>query len=153
MNIRPAVPSDAEAILALERASFAVPWSESSIRGDLASNPAAHYLVAVEEGCVVGYIGMWAILDEAQVMDVAVAPAARRRGIGRALVARMIEEARELGLDRILLEVREKNTGAIALYAAMGFESDGLRRGYYPDDGDNAILMSRKIRGRNTECR
>ena len=145
MSIRPADLSDAEAILALERASFAVPWSESSIRGDLESNPAAHYLVAVEEGNVVGYIGMWAILDEAQVMDIAVAPAARRRGIGRELVARLIEEARELGLDRILLEVREKNTGAIALYAAMGFESDGLRRGYYLDDRDNAVLMSRKI--------
>ena len=145
MSIRPADLSDAEAILALERASFAVPWSESSIRRDLESNPAAHYLVAVEEGNVVGYIGMWAILDEAQVMDIAVAPAARRRGIGRELVARLIEEARELGLDRILLEVREKNTGAIALYAAMGFESDGLRRGYYLDDRDNAVLMSRKI--------
>ena len=78
-------------------------------------------------------------------MDVAVAPASRRLGIGRALIERLLEEARDLSLTRILLEVREKNTGAIALYVSMGFEREGLRKGYYPDDGDNAVLMSRKI--------
>ena len=145
MTVRVATPADADAILALERASFSIPWSEESIRSDLAENAAARYWVAEEDGRVVGYVGLWRVLDEGQIMDVAVLPSHRRRGIATELLEALIEDCEAAGIDRLLLEVREKNVGALALYERLGFEREGLRRGYYPDDGDNAVLMGRAV--------
>lgn len=145
MTVRPATPADADAIVAIERASFAIPWSEASIRRDLADNPAARVLVAEQDGRVVGYVGLWRVLDEGQVNDVAVLPEFRRRGVGRALVRGMARNARDEGMVRLSLEVRSRNDAAIALYEAEGFVREGLRKGYYADDGDDAVLMGRTL--------
>lgn len=145
MTLRIATVQDAQAIAALERTCFTVPWSQDAIAGDLRSNPAAFYLLAEEEGRVVGYVGMWHVLDEAQVTNLAVHPEHRRKGIGTTLLAALAVKAKAEGIETILLEVRERNIAAIALYESMGFVRDGLRKGYYPDDGDAAVLMSRKV--------
>ncbi len=145
MTVRRATPADADAIVAIERASFAVPWSEASVRHDLETNPDARVWVAEEAGRVVGYAGLWRVLDEGQVNDVAVLPDVRRRGIGRALVRRMARDAADEGIVRLTLEVRSRNTAAIALYEAEGFGREGRRKGYYADDGDDAVLMGRSL--------
>jgi len=145
VSVRVAVPADADAILALERACFTIPWNEQSIRSDLTSNAAAHYWVAEQGGLVVGYVGLWRILDEGQIMDVAVLPTYRRRGIARRLLQSLLDDCVAAGVDRLLLEVRSKNVGAITLYEGLGFVREGLRKGYYPDDGDSAVLMGRDV--------
>jgi [ribosomal protein S18]-alanine N-acetyltransferase len=146
MNVRVATPADADAILELERTCFTLPWSEDSIRSDLSGNAAARYWVAEADGRIVGYVGLWRVLDEGQIMDVAVLPSHRRRGVGTKLLETLIADCASAGIDRLLLEVREKNLGALALYEGMGFEREGLRKGYYPDDGDNAVLMGHVLR-------
>jgi len=146
VTVRVARPADADAILALERASFTIPWSEESIRSDLEDNAAARYWVAEVDGRVVGYVGLWRVLDEGQIMDVAVLPSHRRHGVATRLLEALIEDCAAAGIDRLLLEVREKNVGALALYEGLGFEREGLRKGYYPDDGDSAVLMGRAVR-------
>lgn len=90
---------------------------------------------------IVGFLVYWLIHDELHVLDVVTAPEARRRGVARSLMAEGMGAARRAGASRVLLEVRRSNSPAIALYRALGFLQDTVRRGYYPD-GEDAILMS-----------
>ena len=145
MTLRRAAPGDADAIAALERICFAVPWSRESILADLGNNPAAKYLLAEQDGEVAGYVGMWHVLDEGQITNLAVRPEHRRQGVATLLLGALLAEARAEKVARVMLEVRERNTGAIALYESMGFRRNGLRKGYYPDDGDNAVLMDIRL--------
>lgn len=131
------------ALAALEHACFSHPWSEQALRDEL-DNPTAVFFVAVgEDGAVRGYVGMHHILDEADITNVAVFPAARRQGVGRALIQAVADYAAEQALVRVTLEVRASNAAAIALYEGFGFVQDGRRPRFYSDPTEDALLYSR----------
>ena len=144
--VRPAVGSDVADICRLEQICFSDPWSEVSLRHDLTENPAAHYRTAVQpDGRLIGYIAWWQVADEAEIINLAVAPEWRGRRIGRLLLAGMIDEAVRSGASCIHLEVRESNRPARRLYDQAGFCQTGVRAGYYADDHENAITMLKRL--------
>jgi len=143
MEIRAAKAMDVPRLAAIDAASSSSPWAEAAFTAELAGSagPAARTLeVAAEAGAVRGFICYWAVAGEVHLLNVAVEPAVRRRGIGRALLRHLIERAAELRAHVIRLEVRAGNAAARSLYAAAGFCEVGLRRGYYPG-GEDAVLL------------
>ena len=144
--IRPAVPADLPELVRLEQACFARPWSEASLRYDLEQHPEARYLAACDaDGRVIGYAAYWITLDEAMITNIAVAVDWRRQGVGRQLLEAMIGQAAADQLRVLTLEVRPSNEAARSLYEAAGFRTIGLRRGYYEDNGEDAIIMQKNI--------
>lgn len=141
--IRSGIPSDIDDMEILEQRCFAVPWSRESILYDLCGNHLAAYFVAELSGRVVGYIGVWKIVDEGHITNVAVSPDCRRMQIGSALLKTMLEVTAEEGIERHTLEVRAGNEPAIGLYKKFGFETAGRRKGYYEDNGEDALIMWR----------
>ncbi|HJN15443.1 MAG TPA: ribosomal protein S18-alanine N-acetyltransferase [Armatimonadota bacterium] len=131
---------DIEAIIAIENTSFSAPWPPEAFEEEL-SRRIATYLVAMTAGQLAGYAGMWCVAGEAHIMNIAVAPSRRRRGIGEALLLTLIDNARERGSALAYLERRESNDAAARLYAKLGFQAVGRRRRYYRDTGEDAILM------------
>ncbi|MDD6189711.1 MAG: ribosomal protein S18-alanine N-acetyltransferase [Clostridiales bacterium] len=125
----------------LERICFSMPWSAEMIRSEL-ENPSCLYLAALEGDTLVGYIGVQTVLDEGYINNVAVRPEYRRRGIASALISLLIEQAREIGLAFLTLEVRASNDAAITLYEKLGFSPVGRRRNYYEKPREDAILMT-----------
>ncbi len=134
------VPADIAVVTRLDSECFSTAWSESAYSGELRLNN-AHYYIADIDGVTVGFAGMWLILDEMTVNRLAVCPSDRRNGIGRLLLAHLIDEAVRLGATAATLEVRTTNTSAIMLYEKMGFVSEGIRKGYYSDSGEDALIM------------
>ena len=128
------------AILAIEKDSNGSPWSERSFRNEL-DHPNGMFLVAKDLGKVVGYAGEWFVVDEAHITTVAVDPAYRRKGIGRRLTIALLEEAKTRNMDCSTLEVRSGNEAAIELYKQLGFEITATRKGYYPDNQEDALVM------------
>lgn len=128
----------------IEKVSFPTPWSRASFLGEL-KNDFARYLVAAKDERVLGYAGMWLILDEAHVTNLAVHPDYRGRGVGRALMAGLMWLAVCLGAVRMTLEVRVSNEAAIGLYKRLGFRQEGRRRGYYSDTGEDALIMWKNL--------
>ena len=125
------------ALAALEAACFTDPWSENALREEL-SNPCARFIVAVFNGEIAGYLGCHHIGDEGFVANVAVFPAFRRRGIGKALVTAAFTD----NLSRLTLEVRASNEPAIALYRSLGFVEEGRRPRFYSHPTEDALLYS-----------
>lgn len=141
--IRQAGEWDIDAISSLEKICFTVPWSRDSIARELTENDMAFYIVAELNGQVVGYAGMWHIVDEAHITNVAVLPEQRNKHIATAIIAVMIQFSEEKGIRRFTLEVRSSNEPAKALYRNFGFKEEGLRKGYYEDNGEDAVIMWR----------
>ncbi|CAB3389408.1 ribosomal protein S18-alanine N-acetyltransferase [Kyrpidia spormannii] len=139
--IRPMRTSDLDRIQEIERASFTVPWSRNAFYGELADNHFARYIVAQRGDLVVGYAGMWLILDEAHITNIAVHPEARRQHVGETLLRYAMAYARSQGAMRMTLEVRVSNAPAQHLYRKLGFTAKGVRRGYYTDNHEDAIIM------------
>lgn len=142
-NVRPMHSFDIDAVLAVERASFLTPWSRAAFEAEMDDNELAHYLVIEADGEVIGYAGMWMILDEAHVTNIAIAPGFRSKGLGTVLVTALIDSAIQLGATCMTLEVRASNLDAQRLYRRLGFEPRGLRPGYYSDTGEDALIMWR----------
>lgn len=140
LQIRPMTPDDISAIVAMEKRCFTTPWTSHAFRMEL-KNHLAVYQVASLDGQVMGYGGMWLILDEAHVTNVAVHPQARGRGIGKALMKTLIQETVDRRLKRMTLEVRKSNETALAMYRKLGFRMSGIRPGYYQDTGEDALIM------------
>lgn len=141
--LRPAEVKDVEAIAEIEKICFATPWSEDAVYKEITSNLIAHYIIGEIDGKVVGYVGFWQILDEGHITNVAVRPEFRGNHIGSALIAIMIEVGTSLGLTRYTLEVRSSNEPAKALYRNFNFKEAGLRKGYYEDNDEDAVIMWR----------
>lgn len=139
--VRRATENDISAIEALENRCFASPWSYESLYHDIIENKLAFYLVAEEDGKVCGYVGVWKIFDEGHITNVAVAPEYRRRHIASAMLCSLTDILKDNGVCRYTLEVRSGNEPAKALYAMLGFEEAGVRKGYYEDNGEDAIIM------------
>ncbi len=129
-------------ILTIENEVNGSPWSERSFRNEI-DHPHGLFRVALEGGEVVGYGGVWLVIDEAHITNVAVAPGFQRQGIGRRLMLELLKAARDKGMACATLEVRAGNSPALHLYETLGFERTALRRGYYPDNKEDAVVMWR----------
>ena len=136
-------PSHIDQVVEIEKSSFPTPWSRQAFTYEVLNNSFARYIVALQGEKVLGYSGMWIILDEAHITNVAVHPAFRRQGIGRALMMEIMRSAFMAGVSRIMLEVRPSNNAARRLYTSLGFYEQGRRRRYYTDTGEDAIIMWR----------
>lgn len=132
---------DLEAVCSVDRLSFTVPWSRQAFLAELHEGH-AFYRVALLEGAVVGYLGSHLVLDEAHVTTLGVHPAVRRRRVGERLLAEFLGECLRRGCRRITLEVREGNAAALGLYRKYGFQVAGRRRRYYPDNDEDALIMT-----------
>lgn len=125
----------------VERLSFKTPWSTNAFLRELTENIYADYLVAMVGDRVVGYAGMWVVIDEAHVTNVAVHPDFRGRHIGERMMFDLFARAKQRGAARMTLEVRTSNDVAKHLYEKHGFVARGLRKNYYSDTGEDAIIM------------
>lgn len=142
MRILNAEIRHAPEIAALERVCFSDPWPEDLICRWITGEDKLFLVCEDAQGAVCGYIGAQTVLDEGYIGNVAVSPAARRQGVGRALLDAMAALAREKGLAFLTLEVRAGNAAARSLYAGCGFAEVGLRRGYYDSPKEDAVLMT-----------
>jgi ribosomal-protein-alanine N-acetyltransferase len=137
--------ADLEEVLAIERASFSMPWSRGAFLYELEQNRVARCYVVREDGRLIGYICLWEVADEVHVTNVAVHPDLRRRGVGRALLSAVLDDARQRKLRLVVLEVRPSNVEALGLYESFGFRVVGRRRGYYYDTGEDALVMEASL--------
>lgn len=137
--LRPCVELDLPAVLDIERASFPLPWQEAFFLAEL-RNPRSLFLVAVQEGQVIGYLCCWLVADEVQILRVAVHPANRQQRIGKALLLATLAEARQEGARSASLEVRKSNLPALAFYLGLGFREVATRQRYY-ENGEDALLL------------
>lgn len=143
LTIRMADAADVDIIAQLEQICFTVPWTRESILRELEENSMALYFVAEVDGNPVGYGGMWIIVDEGHIINIAVLPQFRGRHIASLLMAVLIAFGETRGVKRFTLEVRSSNEPAKAVYRKFLFKEEGLRRGYYQDNGEDAIIMWR----------
>jgi ribosomal-protein-alanine N-acetyltransferase len=134
---------DLDAIERIERASYPTPWSRSMFASELAKPSSLSFGAVDETGTLVGYLVLSRYVDAWHVMNVAVAPERRRQGIASALLHRLLELTKDDALRGYTLEVRISNLGAIRLYERFGFRRKGIRRGYYTDNREDALIMWR----------
>ena len=125
----------------IERASFTTVWPTDAFYNELSTNKLAHYFVGKLEGRIVAYGGIWVILEDSHITTVAVDPNLRGRGLGEAMVLKLIDEGIERGAAWMTLEVRESNVSAQQLYRKYGFTTVTTRKGYYSDDNESALVM------------
>lgn len=140
LHFRRMAPEDADAVEIVEKACFKIPWSRESF-WKAAGNADTCYLLAVDGEHIVGYAGCWLSFEEAQVTNVAILPEFRGKGIATKLMAELIRYVQKRGVTAMTLEVRPSNAPARALYARYGFKEAGVRKNYYQDDGEDAIIM------------
>ena len=143
MEIRKMTDREVPQVAELEKLCFSQPWSEKSVAGEL-DNPLALWLVAMEGDRLAGYVGSQTVMDETDMMNLAVAPQFRRQGVGKALVNALVASLKELGSRCLTLEVRDSNGPARALYAKLGFAEVGRRRGYYRDPREDALILRKE---------
>lgn len=139
--LTPMTPAHLDRVIEVEHACFSAPWSKSTFYQEITANPYAHYIVAVNGDQVAGYAGTWLILDESHVTNVAVAPQWRRQGIAKQLMEYLLLTSFKQGANRITLEVRRSNLAAQQLYQGFGFCVEGVRKGYYTDNKEDALIM------------
>ena len=136
----------------IEKLCFSMPWTPEQLRAQL-HDTQHECIVALDlDGNVLGYVGMMFVLDEGYIANVAVAPPARRRGVGRALIASLLARADQMQLAFVTLEVRPSNHAAIALYEGFGFEVVGRRKNYYDKPSEDALLMTKFRKGATLSC-
>jgi ribosomal-protein-alanine N-acetyltransferase len=140
--IEPMTLADLPAVHRIERASFSSPWPDDAYRSELQTNRLASYLVARAGDEVVGFGGIWLMVDEAHITTFAVDPAWRRQGIGERLLLALLDVALVRRAREATLEVRLSNVAARRLYEKYGFRPVGLRPNYYSDDGEDALIMT-----------
>ena len=140
LDIRPFTHDDLAEILAIENASFSDPWNKSKFEEELNIQYSLHYAAAIDKN-ICGYIIVWYAGGEFHILNIAVSPAQRRKGIAKALISFITDLAVQKGVTGTFLEVRSKNEAALRLYAESGFTKYGIRKKYYPDD--DAVLMRR----------
>jgi len=138
--IRRMTMADVDGVAAVEAATFPTPWSRDAFESEM-KNVAARYLVAEKDGEIIGYAGAWIILDESHITNIAVLQSQRGQGIGRRLTHGLLEYLSNLGAAYATLEVRKSNVVAQNLYVSLGFIKLGVRKRYYEDNGEDALIM------------
>jgi [ribosomal protein S18]-alanine N-acetyltransferase len=141
LAIEPMRHSDIPTVQAIERDIFLSPWPRNAYASELSQNRQAHYIVLRHGGELVGYGGLWKVVQEAHVTTIGVRASSQGQGFGTVIFAALIQRSYELGARWITLEVRASNSRAIRLYQRFGFTSIGRRRGYYTDNGEDAVIM------------
>jgi ribosomal-protein-alanine N-acetyltransferase len=144
LRFRPITTADLDDIMVIERSSFSFPWSINFFRQELQVACARSVLVE-SDGAIIGYILFWLLPGAIDIHNIAVHLEHRRRGIARMLLDRVVAEARRHTAIRVLLEVRKSNLAAQKLYEAMGFVATGIRKGYYSDNGEDALAMTLEV--------
>lgn len=139
--VRPMLTTDLDVILEIERASFSTPWSVEAFKAELKENEYARYLCLELNGQVIGYMGLWFILDEGHITNIAITSNYRGQRWGEFLMRSVMEKMAEQGMERMTLEVRVSNSAAQSLYKRLGFVTAGFRKGYYADTGEDAMIM------------
>jgi len=133
---------DVDAVSEIEKQSFAVPWSRDAFVREVTENRCARYLVAREDGIPVAYAGMWLVLDEGHVTNIAVRKDARGRGLGEMVARALMQLAADTGVNYMTLECRRSNLVAQSLYKKLGFVEVGFRKRYYADNNEDALVMA-----------
>lgn len=152
VTLRPLMREDAPTLAQLEQLCFSAPRSQAQLERE-AENPLGRFVVAVlDTGAIAGYAGMQCICDEAYVENIAVFPAYRGQGIGRALTCRLIDTAREEACAFLTLEVRPSNTAAVSLYESLGFRAVGRRKNFYTQPTEDGLLMTLFFAAAGEEC-
>ena len=145
-RVRPMQEEDIESVIAIDRESFSLPWSRRSYEYELLENPIAQLFVAERIAPppvqIIGYLGVWELRDEGHISTVAVTGDQRRKGVAEDLLRHALEYLGQRGIRAVTLEVRRSNQAAQNLYEKYGFAVVGERRGYYRDDGEDALLMT-----------
>ena len=145
IRIRRMTREDIDGVLAVERLCFSDPWSREAFEGELSGlNPCVYFVAEAPGETICGYMGIWHILDEGHITNVAVRPEYRGRGIASAIIRTLLEFTEEEGIRDFTLEVRESNPPARNLYEKYGFTVEGVRKGYYRDNKENALIMWRR---------
>ncbi len=134
---------DIDEVVEVERQAFTTPWSRKAFEAEMYDNDLACYLVMISSGKIIGYAGAWLILDEAHVTNIALLPQYHHQGLGECLLNELIAYVRERGAASMTLEVRVSNLSAQKLYAKLGFVQKGIRRQYYTDSKEDALIMWR----------
>ena len=142
LRVEPMTLEDLPAVHAIERASFAVPWPDDAYRNEIRTNRLASYVVARLGDEVVGFAGIWVMVDEAHVTTFAVDPRWRRRGVGERMLLALLDLSVERHAREATLEVRLSNLPARKLYEKHGFRPVGIRPRYYSDNGEDALIMT-----------
>jgi ribosomal-protein-alanine N-acetyltransferase len=143
-SVRPAKVTDFDSIYEIECACFKNPWLKEPFFEDFCDNPDSFWWVAMVERKIVGFCGLWRQFDEYHIINVCVMPEFRRNRLGSELVSAMLSKADEENVKLLLLEVRVSNTAAIKLYGSFGFKSTYVRKKYYQDNDEDAIVMIRE---------
>lgn len=141
LEITGMLPEHIDQVLTIENKSFPTPWSRQAFEFELLQNEFACYLVLIQDKKVVAYGGVWVVLDEGHITNVAVHPDHRGKRLGRLLMMELMRRASARGAARMTLEVRPSNTVAINLYRSLGFMEKGVRKKYYSDNNEDAIIM------------
>lgn len=136
---------DIEAVYAIEVSSFTTPWTKDAFYKELVENTLAAYFIVEEDDHVVAYGGMWQIMDELHITNIAVEVEARGKGYSKVLMDGMIDYGKKYAFKHMTLEVRQNNKVAIALYEKYGFESVGIRPKYYMDTNEDALVMWKEL--------
>jgi|SRR3954469_14720934 [ribosomal protein S18]-alanine N-acetyltransferase len=132
---------DIDQVLEVEQASFTTPWSREAFFNEIHNNKFAVYIVLEEDNKIIGYCGTWIVIDEAHVTNIAILPGYRGKKLGEALLTKLISTAREMGARSMTLEVRVTNHVAQSLYRKFGFQNGGIRKNYYSDNQEDALIM------------
>ena len=144
VSFRSMVPADLDEVMAIERTSFRHPWSSNFFLEELQVACARSVLAQLNDK-IVGYVLFWLLPETVDIHNIAVHTGFRRQRIGQALLRQVFEQARSRHLSRVTLEVRISNIAAQKLYESVGFVSQGLRKGYYSDDGEDAMIMALEL--------
>ena len=149
-DIIPMKPEHLDMVLEIEKQSYTMPWSKNDYITELIKTESI-YFVAVENGAVIGYIGMWHIINEGHITTVAVSPQKRKSGVGAALLHKLTETAEQLEMVGLLLEVRVNNYAAQRLYLKNGFILERIRKNYYSDTGEDALILWKNLGTENND--
>lgn len=141
VTIREMTIEDVEQVYEIEKLSFTLPWTKDSFYYEMTTNENAFYMVAETERGIVGYCGMWLVLDEAHITNIAILPDERGKKLGERLMSAAMEAARERGAVLMTLEARVSNEPALNLYRKLGFKNGGIRKRYYTDNFEDAVVM------------
>jgi len=135
-------PEDMAEVMAVERAAYSSGWPATAFERELTQNPMARYIVLRDGACVAGFAGLWLMVEEAHIVTVAVLPEHRGKGFGAILVHALLHLAITSGMALATLEVRESNHVARSLYRKYGFYEVGVRKRYYADNREDAVIMT-----------
>ncbi len=145
VRVRPGRTGDLAAVVSLENRCFSDPWSQSALLGELVADQLRLPLVIEVNGEVRGYLLAWRVVDQLHLLNIATDPDFRRRGLGTTLLQEAARRGARLGMVEFTLEVRRSNTPALRFYEKHGFGKTGVRAGYYADNGEDAIIMTRSL--------